>query len=226
VNAHILHTFGILAHSLRCDEDELPTYRPTSSPDHHLHTDLSVRAVHENIKLIKTADGRSHGFPDGKQQADCRERLLSTRKSLGLTAFVTVLRHVRFDTDIQHLIRVIDKKATTEVAFAQEVSEGDSCSCRDVPAELSPAILAEYQRLLEFLLHKCQYRINLQMVQVLTYRCCIFLFVQLLLNVVERFVCGPPGLVDLLATTTDTVSLLAATHEVWVTDTCLASYRS
>jgi hypothetical protein len=56
---------------------------------------------------------------------------------------------------------VIDKKATTEVAFAQEISEGDSRSCRDVPAELSPAILAVNQRLLEFLWHKCEFRIVL-----------------------------------------------------------------
>jgi hypothetical protein len=56
---------------------------------------------------------------------------------------------------------VIDKQATTEVAFAQEVSESDSRSCRDVSAELSPAILAVYQRLLEFLLHTGQSHVNL-----------------------------------------------------------------
>ncbi|KAG9526718.1 DNA repair protein Rad18, partial [Aureobasidium melanogenum] len=146
VHTHILHTFGVLAHGLWRNEHELSANRPTSSLNHHLHTDFSVRTVHKDIKLIKTANRRTHGLPDGEQKANGREGLFSTRKSLGLTAFVAVLRDVRFDADVKRLVDMMDQNATTEVAFGQEIAEGDLCSCRNMLAEELPAILAINQR--------------------------------------------------------------------------------
>lgn len=150
MNAHILAQLHI-AHTLRRDQNELPPHRPPSSLNHHSHARGAVDGVHENVELIETADRTAHGFPDGKQQADGGERLLTSRQSLSLSARVGLLGHVRFDFDIELLAVVVNDDAATELSLGKEVAEHDARAGGDVLAEHLPAVLALVERFFEVL---------------------------------------------------------------------------
>ena len=63
MHPHIIPHLDIV-HALRRDEDKLPAHTPPGRLDHHRHTRRAIHTVHEDIKFVQTADGRTHGFPD------------------------------------------------------------------------------------------------------------------------------------------------------------------
>lgn len=75
-----------IRHALRRNEDELPRHTSACSLDHHLHANIAIHIIHEDVKFVKAADRRSHGFPEREKKADRAEGLLASAKRLGLTA--------------------------------------------------------------------------------------------------------------------------------------------
>jgi hypothetical protein len=109
-------------HSLRCDEDELPSNRPPRRCNNHLHAAVSVDAVHENItvpirqsllssptsnnsQFVQAPDRRPHGVPQRQQQTHGRKRLLSTRQRLGLPSLSCPLHAVRLHLPVSVPLR-------------------------------------------------------------------------------------------------------------------------
>lgn len=153
--AHLVHTHIFahlhIAHTLRRDENELPSHRSPRRLNHHAHALRAVDRVHENVKLVQTADGTAHGLPDGEQQAYGGEGLFASAQCLCLAARVGLLGHVRLDFDVEFLAFVVDDDAAAELALGEEVAEHEACSRRNVLAEHFPAVLALVERFLEVL---------------------------------------------------------------------------
>lgn len=53
---------------------------PKGETYHHLHSDFTIDSIHEDIELIQTTNWTADCLPKGKQETDCRERFLSSRK--------------------------------------------------------------------------------------------------------------------------------------------------
>lgn len=141
MNTDILAQLHI-AHTLRCDENELPAHGSPSSLDHHGHARGTIDRVHEDVEFVEAADRAAHGLPDGEQQADGGERLFTTRKRLRFAARVGSSGEVRLDLDVEFFAFVVDDCLAAELALAQQVPEHDPSARGDELAEHLPAMSA------------------------------------------------------------------------------------
>ena len=140
MNLDIISQFDII-HRLGRDENELAADGATRGLDHHGHAGGAVDAVHEDVELVETADGRAHGFPDAQEQTDGGERFLASAEGFRLAARVRDFGQVRLDADVEHAVRVVHDDAAPEVALAQQVGEVDSRTSGYVFAEETPAAM-------------------------------------------------------------------------------------
>jgi hypothetical protein len=86
-----------IVHRLRRNEDELAADRTSCSLNDHVHTPLTVDAVHEDVEFVKAADRRAHGVPKREQQTHGRVRFLAARECLRLPAISALLHNVRLN---------------------------------------------------------------------------------------------------------------------------------
>jgi len=140
-----------IAHALRRDQNKLPAHTASCGLNHHTHTLRAIHRIHENVKLVQTADGAAHGLPDRQQQTDGGERFLAAGEGLRFAAGVGLFGHVGLDFDVEFFAFVVDDHTAAELALAEEVAEHEAGAKGDVLAEHFPAVLAVVERFLELL---------------------------------------------------------------------------
>jgi hypothetical protein len=140
VNPNIVHTLYAI-HGLRCDQNVLTTNCAPSSLDHHLHTNVAVDTVHENIELIETPYRRAHGIPKCKQKADCREGLFSARKRFGWSSTAIGHGDVGFNVNLELLVEMIDREIPSELTLAEQICKRNTSSPGDVSLESVPTFV-------------------------------------------------------------------------------------
>lgn len=82
-----------------------------------------------NLQLVKTTNGRPHGLPEGKKEANLRERLLSTGKSLGSAAGFAGFGNVRLDLNVQS--GLLELSSRYEIEDGVWHLPGDRVACLD-----------------------------------------------------------------------------------------------
>jgi hypothetical protein len=165
-----------IRHILRRDENELLPIRQVRSVDHHLHTDAAVHGVHEHIEFIytpnselilynklsnrardrrtKTAQRTANALPQGEQETDRRERLLTAAKRARILVAraLRLLLVVRLHAELQRLILMVEQDvAVVATVRKMELEDMLAPQC-NVPPELLPATEANDEGCLESLL--------------------------------------------------------------------------
>jgi len=105
-----------IRHALRRDEHKLPTDGLPRGAHQHPHANVAIDIVHEDVKLVQTANRRAHGLPEREEETDCGKGLFAAREGLGLPALVRVARFVRLDFEVESFVVVVDDEGAAETA--------------------------------------------------------------------------------------------------------------